>query len=311
MKLEQLYIFDQIAKSKSIRSASENLFFTPQHLSKEIIALEKELQVKLFERDHSGIRLTEEGKLAQPYISAVLHDIDALKRQFSVDISYAETDKLPVNIATVPVLEPYASFVMRDLFSQFPYATLNEKQTAREHLSNSILTGEDLMDDIVLFNLTPNKTKQIHRRTKELYHCYFMYQDQLFLQVPRSSEYSNLKTIPLSLLAELPMMLFNPTSNRPTEFEMYLAKAGCKLKNVSYNSNLENCTRIALSTGKYSLVGYPSAEAHPLPNCNYIPVEGNITMNHFLMVKKKPQNPRAVKAFQNAFDDLFNLKQLF
>lgn len=62
MRIEQLEYLVEISCRKSFNSASENLFLTPQALSRSISSMENELGFKLFDRDKKGVRFTPEGE---------------------------------------------------------------------------------------------------------------------------------------------------------------------------------------------------------------------------------------------------------
>ena len=62
MRIEQLEYLVEISRRKSFNSASENLFLTPQSLSRSITSMETELGFKLFERNSRGVRFTPEGE---------------------------------------------------------------------------------------------------------------------------------------------------------------------------------------------------------------------------------------------------------
>ena len=62
MRIEQLEYLVEISRRKSFNSASENLYLTPQSLSRSITSMENELGFKLFERNSQGVRFTPEGK---------------------------------------------------------------------------------------------------------------------------------------------------------------------------------------------------------------------------------------------------------
>lgn len=61
MRIEQLEYLVEISHRKSFNRASENLFITPQALSRSITNMEDELGFKLFERSSRGVRFTQEG----------------------------------------------------------------------------------------------------------------------------------------------------------------------------------------------------------------------------------------------------------
>ena len=60
MNQRQLKYFLEVYSTKSISKAAANLFVTPQGISKTIAALEKELNVSLFEHHHNRITPTKD-----------------------------------------------------------------------------------------------------------------------------------------------------------------------------------------------------------------------------------------------------------
>lgn len=62
MNLETLRYFQYIAKYRNITKASKHFFVSQSTLSRNIIALETELGVKLFERNNKKVDLTEAGE---------------------------------------------------------------------------------------------------------------------------------------------------------------------------------------------------------------------------------------------------------
>jgi len=81
--------FISVAEHKSLATASEMLFVTASALSKSLSTLERHLEYRLFTRDNTGIRLTDQG---QALYSALLKlqgsaEFSALERQLSLSPS--------------------------------------------------------------------------------------------------------------------------------------------------------------------------------------------------------------------------------
>jgi len=62
MDIKQIEYFVSIVETGSFGSAAEELYISQPSLSKQIIALEKELEVKLFDRSKRKIVLTDAGR---------------------------------------------------------------------------------------------------------------------------------------------------------------------------------------------------------------------------------------------------------
>lgn len=79
MRLEQLYYFIEIAHSKSISIAAENLYITQPALSRAIKALESELSITLFHRSVEGVLLTDHGHVLYAEVHDILKKIEQLQ----------------------------------------------------------------------------------------------------------------------------------------------------------------------------------------------------------------------------------------
>ena len=79
MELIQLLSFYQIVKTGSFSKASQNILQLQSAVSHQISNLEKELNIKLFERLGRKIRLTEEGEVVSGVISSFVNDLENTK----------------------------------------------------------------------------------------------------------------------------------------------------------------------------------------------------------------------------------------
>ena len=82
MDLNKFKVFVDLSKTLNYTETAENLFTTQGNISKQILALEKGLNVSLFKRAHRKIELTEQGKLILPYAQNILHDYEELTVKF-------------------------------------------------------------------------------------------------------------------------------------------------------------------------------------------------------------------------------------
>lgn len=76
--------FLETARLRSLAKASEKLKISHPALSKQINSLESYYGVKLFHRSHTGVTLTEYGKMFYDRIMPVHADLEAIKKDFEI-----------------------------------------------------------------------------------------------------------------------------------------------------------------------------------------------------------------------------------
>lgn len=103
MELYQLKYFLYAAKYENISKAAQELRVAQPSISKAIFALEKELQVKLFERNGKRVEITYAGRVLKEKISPMLWKLEELP----VELRYlgAEPEIIRLNaVSGVPLL---------------------------------------------------------------------------------------------------------------------------------------------------------------------------------------------------------------
>ena len=95
MEINQLKSFYEIVKTGSFSKASTNLFVSPSAVTHQIRNLEKDLNIKLFERIGKTVKLTQGGKLLSDAVRIFLYDLDRLKK-LSDEIRECKTGRLSI-----------------------------------------------------------------------------------------------------------------------------------------------------------------------------------------------------------------------
>lgn len=83
MNLLYLSYFLEIAKKEHLTKAAEELHITQPALSRALANLEKELGVKLFERDRKQLRLNENGRILQKSAERIFAELEDMRQQLS------------------------------------------------------------------------------------------------------------------------------------------------------------------------------------------------------------------------------------
>lgn len=103
MEIKQVQYFLSIVETGSFSAAADNLFISQSSLSKQIIALEKSLDVQLFDRSKRKVSLTEAGKAFEKH-AQTFYD---LYKSMLVDIGEFRKTSPEISIAAIPVIAQY------------------------------------------------------------------------------------------------------------------------------------------------------------------------------------------------------------
>lgn len=103
MEIKQVQYFLAIAETGSFSVAADNLYISQSSLSKQILALEKNLDVQLFDRSKRKVSLTEAGKAFQKHAQ----NFDDLYKSMLVDMGEFRKTLPTLSIAAIPVIAQY------------------------------------------------------------------------------------------------------------------------------------------------------------------------------------------------------------
>lgn len=145
MTFEQLDYFIAVVKFDTFLEAAETLHITQSTLSKQIIKLEKELNLQLLDRSRRSATLTEAGKMF--YEEAL-----ELSRQYHQTLlrvkRFQETSSLTLSIGTLPILSQYRlSSLLKNFADQNPQLHLMIDEVEEQELMQGLL--QDRYDLII------------------------------------------------------------------------------------------------------------------------------------------------------------------
>lgn len=103
MNIKQIQYFLSIAETGSFSVAADNLYISQSSLSKQIIALEKNLDVQLFDRSKRKVSLTEAGNTFHKHAQ----NFNELYKSMVVEIGEFRNTQPTLSIAAIPVIAQY------------------------------------------------------------------------------------------------------------------------------------------------------------------------------------------------------------
>jgi len=98
LDLVQLRYFLETAETQNVSKAAKKMYITQPALSKVITKLEKELDIKLFDRVGKSIRLNDHGKLAACRVKEALSILDSIRTEFMEMDADASGDTIRLRI---------------------------------------------------------------------------------------------------------------------------------------------------------------------------------------------------------------------
>lgn len=141
MNTNQIQCFLKAARSQSFSAAAAELFLSPQAVSKQVIALEKELDVRLFERNGPRLSLTPTGVLYRRLLEEqtrqhefLLDDVKLHRRSLA----------LSLRLGVSEWLDPASGFHggLQSFFAQKPDTVFSLRHFDNSTLFKAIADGE-------------------------------------------------------------------------------------------------------------------------------------------------------------------------
>jgi LysR family transcriptional regulator, hydrogen peroxide-inducible genes activator len=139
MEVHQLRYFCAVAETGSFTRAAEREQVAQPSLSQQIMKLEEELSVRLFDRLGRSVRLTDLGQIFLPRARAILMELKAAKEEVAERQS---TVSGPVSVGVIPTIAPYFMPSRLALFSRkYPQATVTVVEDVTVRLLDRLRAG--------------------------------------------------------------------------------------------------------------------------------------------------------------------------
>jgi DNA-binding transcriptional LysR family regulator len=136
----KLQYIDEIARCGSIRKAASRLNVASSAINRQIIALEEEIGVPIFERLPRGLRLTAAGELFVEHIRSVMKDYQKLETR-SRGLKMPQAGKISLATTVGLAAGPLPAIVGRFL-DEHPRVRVRLRTDGPESVLNAVLTGE-------------------------------------------------------------------------------------------------------------------------------------------------------------------------
>ena len=187
MEIDYLCEFAVIAKLGSFSLAAEELFISQSSLSKHIIALEKELNVQLFNRTSRNVALSKAGARILPHANRLF---EMKKRITGIAAEQINREKRVINITSLPVMAEYdITGAIARFHKEYPEINLSVLEREQPECLNALELGECEFAFI----------RKLREESPILEYATF-YKDHLVAVLPRSHPLSAEKALHLQQL---------------------------------------------------------------------------------------------------------------
>ncbi|GAA0815628.1 LysR family transcriptional regulator [Clostridium tertium] len=214
-KLDLYKVFCQVGKSKSFSKASNELYMTQPAVSQAIMQLERELDIRLFNRTSKGVTLTNEGSLLFEYVNSAINLINVGEEKI---LEFKDLTVGELKIGVGDTISKYFLLPYLEIFhNKYPNLKFKIINGTTLELCALIKSGEI---DISICNLPitdPSLEVIPCGEVRDIFVCGEKYKDL--------SE----KKISLEELVKYPLIFLEPSSNSRKYVEKFMLSNGIKI----------------------------------------------------------------------------------
>jgi DNA-binding transcriptional LysR family regulator len=153
VELRHLRYIIAVAEERNITRAAERLDMQPPPLSRQIKAIERELDAQLFRRKPRGVELTDAGRAfldnARAVLAQVDHTFETTRRT-----ARGEQGRISVGYSSTAAFHPLVPRVIREFRGAFPLVTVTLMESYPTDLIERM--GEEKIDVAFIRRLEPN-----------------------------------------------------------------------------------------------------------------------------------------------------------
>lgn len=164
METRVLRYFSEIVHEGNISNAARHLHVSQPALSRQIMDLETELGVTLFERGHRQIQLTQEGHYLYQRAQEILAMID--KTEYHLQGQDMVSGVLDIGAGESPSLKPVMK-VIHQIMQEYPEVLINlvsgDSESIRQQIDNGLLEFGILMGHENMVNYSTLELPQANR----------------------------------------------------------------------------------------------------------------------------------------------------
>lgn len=289
MEIRQVQFFLSIVNTGSFTEAADEHYISQSSLSKKIIALEKELQVTLFDRSKRKVFLTEAG---ERFLEQALK-LDAIYKDTIIELDGYKNKQDTLSIAAIPVITQYGITTQIAQFrEQYPHI----------HLTLEEIDGLNILSAIAerRFDLGITRDNFVNQ---DQYESHEIYRDKLLVVVSKKNQHAIRTSISLKELSKDNFIVFDRVTDLYKLVIDECQEAGFE-PTIFYSSH-RKVSVFGLVGANIGIALMPTKiyEYHKNPDVQAIPLKENISCNIVLVYPKNKKLSWSAQIFINFIKD--------
>jgi LysR family hydrogen peroxide-inducible transcriptional activator len=256
MEIHQLRYFCAVAETGSFTRAAEREQVAQPSLSQQVIKLEEELGVRLFDRLGRTVRLTDLGQIFLPRARVILNELKAAKEEVA-DKQFSPSG--PVAVGVIPTIAPY--FLPPRIGSfcrKYPESSITVFEDITARLMDRLRAG---LIDLAIMAL-PIRGHDLE--------CFPLRTERLFAILPKEHKLAKKTSVLLrELRNESFLLLRDDHCFRETAMEV--CKRARILPRVIFESG-QFSSILAMVGAGLGISIVPEMALERRPDCNFVPI---------------------------------------
>ena len=290
MNLNQLKYFLAIVKTGSFSNAADDMYISQSSMSKQIKALETELGVDLFKREHSKVYLTEIGAEFAKYAETTIKQHNEMLLYLD---EFATKKSNTIRFGSIHVVSSYGiSALIADFTNHYNpnlYVVIdmhenNQQRVMKELFEGTIdiaLVRTDYLENIEAFDIMP-------------------YKKDIFVLVCNKNHPLTVKaSISPTDIIPYPLSLLDTSSVINTIVRKAFEKYGVEKRAKCLTTRHKILMEILQTSNDITLLPYSLVDLHQFPHITTIPLTEEVTSNVALIKLKNRKLNKITKDFWN------------
>ncbi len=225
MNMNQLSVFDAVARLKSFTRASEKLCLTQPGISKHIKQLEEHFGIRLFDRLGKTVAPTQAGEILFESTKKIFTLIDDAKAKID-DLKSMTGGKISIGASFTAGIYMIPE-IMGRFNKMYPGVDIHLDITLSHRIAEKVISNEL---DIGFIGAPYDDERLITKKLRE---------DKLVIIIPKNHQWKKRKSIRLAELADQPFILSKKGSGTRAVIEAQVKNTGIKIKKKIEFGNTE------------------------------------------------------------------------